>query len=336
MSKYKRLFLTLFKRLFRKTAFIILLILIPTISISISITENIEQSGTNVGIFFEDNFGEKILDELNKKTTLINFVEYSNKEQLINDVKAEKVDTGFIVEEKIEEKLFNGKYLDTINVYASSASALKNIAKEHISSTIFQYYSESKYESYIKKNFKEDEIQFAIDAYEEHLTDSSTFTFTYDGELNDNNETELQINKLNIKAILALLIFIGGLNALLISIEDKEEKRFITFCENWKVISANIILQVSTLSMISFISLLLTQNIQNIGSEIINLLMYTIIVCCYCFILSFIFKSKESVSMLIPIIILLSVICCPIFIDLSKYFEIFNMLNKLFPISYYL
>lgn len=336
MSKYKRLFLTLFKRLFQKIAFIILLILIPIISVSISVTENIQQDGTSVGIFFEDDFGEKILDDLNKKTSLINFVEYSNKEQLINDVKSEKIDTGFVVEKGIEEKLFSGKYLDTINVYASSVSALKNIAKEHISSTIFQYFSEIKYENYVKKNFKEEEIQFAIDAYKEHLTDSSTFTFTYDGELNDNKGTELQVNKLNIKAILALLIFIGGLNALLISIEDKEEKRFITFCENWKVISANIMLQVSMLSIVSFVSLLLTNNIQNIGAEILKLLLYIVIVFVYCFILSFLFKTKESVSMLIPIIILLSVICCPIFIDLSKYFGIFDILGKLFPLYYYL
>lgn len=335
--KYIRLFLTLIKRLIKRPSFLVLLLIIPISSILITNLEQTPKSKTSVGIILDENTKEEIFEKLNNKSEIVNFVEYKEEEKLLEDVAKNYIDSGFILTNNILENVISGKYEETIISYVSTSSVLANISKEHIASTIFETYSNEKYEKYINKYFDNKEAKnYAKETYIKYLSNSSTFDIEFIGTANETFSEEATSNIINIKNFLALLVFISGLNALIFDKEDKEAKRFITFCEDWKITIFNLLSQLLLIGLFIYISLFFTNSITNPLLELIKLVSYIILTTLYCFVLGKILKTKESVAITIPIISLICLITCPIFIDLSKYLPIIDIINKCFPITYYI
>lgn len=336
--KYIRLFLTLIKRLLKRPSFLILLFIIPICSILITNLEQSPKSKTSVGIIMDSNTKEKIFEKINSTSNVVSFIEYKEKEELISDVAKGSIDSGFVLADNIIEEVLSGNYEETIFTYVSTQSVLANVSKEHIASAIFEIYSNQKYENYINKYFKDENAkEYAKKTYKEYLTNSSTFNIEFIGTANKGLVEESKTsNILDIKSFLALFIFISGLNALIFDKEDRESKRFIIFCENWKVTILNLLSQLLLIGTFVYISLIFTNSISNPILELVKLIGYIIITTIYCFILGQILKTKESVAITIPIISLICLITCPVFIDLSKYLPIIDIINKCFPITYYI
>ena len=64
--------------------------------------------------------------------------------------------------------------------------------------------------------------------------------------------------------------------------------------------------------------------------------MYQCIIVLYCCILGIILKRQETIAAAIPILSLGSLVCAPVFIRLAAYVPVFVVLEKLFPVTYYL
>ncbi|MDE7276048.1 MAG: hypothetical protein K2N98_04225, partial [Lachnospiraceae bacterium] len=56
----------------------------------------------------------------------------------------------------------------------------------------------------------------------------------------------------------------------------------------------------------------------------------------YCSIIRVVLKKQEMIAAAIPLLTLLSVVCCPVWIRLALYLPFFRVLEKLFPATYYL
>ena len=326
------------KRLIQKPMFLILLFLIPILSFVISHIENTSNNQSLIGIYFEDDYNEKVLNTITNSSSVITFVKYDNKEQLMLDVQKEILDCAFSFDENIEENILKGKWRSRVDVYTSRNTQLDSIAKEIIASAMFETYSTKTYEKYVENEIGEFAIEFANNSYNDRLNDNSTFSIIYNGETNETNFENENNNtiKINLKGILALLIFIGGLNALLINVDDIETKRFVKFCSNTKLTICNLLSQLSLLSLSVFITLCFIEPINSIWNNFISLFIYMLLVLGYCFAISLVLKTKESVSISIPIFAFLCLICTPIVIDLSTYINAFKIIAKLFPPTYYL
>ena len=70
--------------------------------------------------------------------------------------------------------------------------------------------------------------------------------------------------------------------------------------------------------------------------QIMRLLLYQCVVVGYCGILGCVLRRQETIAAAIPILSLGSLLCAPVFIRLAVYFPIFAVLEKLFPVTYYL
>jgi hypothetical protein len=66
------------------------------------------------------------------------------------------------------------------------------------------------------------------------------------------------------------------------------------------------------------------------------LLAYQWIVVLYCCILRVILRRQETIAAAIPILALCSLVCAPVFVRLSLYVPVFKVMEKLFPVTYYL
>lgn len=164
-----------------------------------------------------------------------------------------------------------------------------------------------------------------------------------------------------VKGVFAVLIFISGMCGMLEYEKDKKEKRFLRLAPNWMTYIVNIWIPTLYTSLAVLVCLWITDAMQlracfggtadvpgmgeallevwspgMWGKQIGSLILYQGIIVLYCCILRVLLRRQETIAVAIPILTLGSLVCAPVFVKLSLYMPLFEVLEKLFPATYYL
>lgn len=391
----------LMKRLLKQPAFISLLVLIPVLGYAVGILEQGGSNGAVVAVCVEESewsgqITEK-LQELSAQNTaggsVLQYEFYDSDIEIEQAVLRSEADCGFVIAEDIVQRVKEDDWHKSIVVYETASSSITGMAKERIAGVIFQQYSEDRYQEYMEDTVQSEDftaesepeeiLTFAQQAYESHLVDGSTFSFTYgeknaDGvRQNGNSRDEKGVDLSSqcnsdtnvgndtsvfpIKGVFAVLIFISGMCGMLEYEKDKREKRFLRLTPNWVTYVVNVWIPTIFASLAVLLCLWMTDALQyradyeaagiipGMGEallrvwspgmwcrEIAHLVIYQCIIVLYCSILRVILRRQETIAAAIPIMALGSLVCAPVFIRLAMYVPLFGVLEKLFPVTYYL
>ena len=203
----------------------------------------------------------------------------------------------------------------------------------------------------------------AMEAYETHLADGSTFGFRYfynDQASQDNSDMDVGTdNAVNapvfpVKGVLAVLIFVAGMCGMLEYEKDRREKRFLRLASDALTYVVDVWISTLFVAAAALLCLWLSEGIRACGGslspggivtvwsagmwakQIGSLLLYQGMVVGYCVLLRLLLHRQETIAAAIPILTLGSLVCAPVFIRLGTYLPVFTVLEKLFPVSYYL
>lgn len=216
----------------------------------------------------------------------------------------------------------------------------------------------------------EEITSFAYEAYESHLMDGSTFAFVYNGESNDYGEGEstgmvgtatdnmeavdvetdsaeedstktgrqqpMGQPGFRLRGILAVCIFLSGLCGLLTDWRDRQDGCFVQIMPGTVTTVVNVWIPTIYTSAAVLLSYALTGELAGIGQEFWRLLWYQLLIVVYCCIIRLFLRKQETIAAAIPILTLVCMVCCPVWIRLASYLSIFRVLEKLFPVTYYL
>ena len=349
------------KRLLRQPAYIGLLLLIPILGYAVSMMEQEGTGGTVVSVCVEEGaWSSRITDGLREqeKDSVLAFAFYDDAAAVEQSVVGGTADCGFVIPSNIEEAVLDEDWRKSITVYETSASSITGMAEERISGVIFKLYSDQRYREYMG-DISEDIVDFAEEAYESHLLDNSTFGFryvNYDQYSQSNSDTADTYDMIvfPIKGVFAVLIFISGMCGMLEYDTDRREKRFVRMAPNMLTYMVDVWIPTVFVSFAVLICLWISDGVHSAGgqlsvgamlsvwdfgmwlSQIGRLIAYQFIIILYCCILGMILRRQETVAAAIPILSLGSLVCAPVFIRLSMYVPIFAVLEKLFPVTYYL
>lgn len=164
-----------------------------------------------------------------------------------------------------------------------------------------------------------------------------------------------------IKGVFGVLIFVSGMCGMLEYEKDKKEKRFQRLAPNWMTYIVNVWIPTIFTSFAVLLCLWVTSALQYRAShgagdgivsmvealvkvwnldmwcrEAVHLVLYQCIIVLYCSILRVILRRQETIAAAIPILALGSLVCAPVFVRLAMYVPLFSVLEKLFPVTYYL
>lgn len=184
-------------------------------------------------------------------------------------------------------------------------------------------------------------------------------------DLNSQNNSDTRVGSdtsvFPIKGVFAVLIFISGMCGMLEYEKDKKEKRFQRLAPNWMTYIVNVWIPTIFTSFAVLLCLWVTSALQyRVSSgaadgavsmaealvkvwnwdmwcqETVHLVLYQCIIVLYCSILRVILRRQETIAAAIPILALGSLVCAPVFVRLAMYVPLFSVLEKLFPVTYYL
>lgn len=399
------------KRLLRQPVFIGLLVLIPAAGYMVNVLEQEEGHGAVVAVCVEEGeWSKQILSKLRMLSArnrsdggALQYEFYDSAIETERAVLKSEADCGFVIPEDIARRVEEEDWHNSILVYETASSSITGMAKERIAGVIFQLYSEECYLEYMEETARdetaeteyvpEEVAEFAWQAYETHLTDGSTFSFSYEGNhvdatdqeaLADRETAEEQIyesgkNKddldsqynndtsvgndtsvFPIKGVFAVFIFISGMCGMLEYEKDKKEKRFERLVPNWVTYIVNVWIPTVWTALAAFICLWAADALQYRASygaggvsgvgeallqvwspgrwmrEGLSLVFYQCVIVLYCVVLRLMLRRRETIAAAIPLLTLGSLICAPVFVRLAMYIPLFRVLEKLFPVTYYL
>ena len=352
------------RRLWKQPAYIGLLLLIPFVGYAVGMMEREARSGAVVAICVEDStWSEAIISMLSEQEDSVFVFDFcADRSEVERHVAGEEADCGFVLTEGIDKKVSDGKWKKSILAYETPASSITGMAKERIAGAVFRLYSEERYAEYMGQ-ISASAAEFAMEAYERHLTDDSTFGFRYlyddsysrsDSDRNVGNDNLVNTAVFPVKGVFAVLIFVSGMCGMLEYEKDKNEKRFLRIVPNILTYMVNVWIATVFVSAAVLICLWISEGIRSCGDtvsagsifsvwnagmwakQIGRLVIYQCMILVYCVILKVLLRSQETIAAAIPVLTLGSLVCSPVFIRMGNYLPVFAVLEKLFPASYYL
>ena len=336
-------FFMLSKRLFKKPVFIITLILIPLLGGMMSLAAK-EESGIKTIILVaeggSDEVSHRIVDALMNQDSAVNFKEYSDADEAIEQVEFGKADAAWIVPAGLGEEFV--KYakdlsydLTATTIYQAEDDSIIRLVREKLNGAIFREFSREIYETFrddvSEVGLYPDKEEF-MKYYEESALKESIVKFEYLGASEEQVTAETDYLTSPVRGIAALASLICALGASLYSLQDEKNGFYsrvptsrrlpLFFASN---LSASI---ASSIAMV--FALILSGTFTSASYEIPAAAIFALAAASFCTLMCRVFNSPFALGAAIPPVLLACAALSPVFVSVLIRFRP----DLLFPVTY--
>lgn len=298
-------------------------------------------AGLTVGVCAADEKGEELLERLQEieaesrweKEGVFRFREYEEQELMLRDVKNGILECGYVLPEGFFEKLTEGKLHNRITLYYSGASGAHKLSYEVVFSHLFGMLSEEILADWMEESgltFPEKLLQMK----ENYEAGEDTFSFEFAYVGNSRQQTNATVD--SIRGIVSILIFFLALLGLAnccelstkISAFARQEARLLEYTGLHIAVVGSVV----SGGIFSALAGLGTQP----AKELCGLMIYFVVLEIFLFALKQILRTREAVYSAIPVLLLGSILFCPVFFRIETYLPVLGYLGRAFPAYWYL
>ncbi len=336
------------KRLFKKPVFIIFLISLPILSVALKKEFTVNNINLCAGVYMvsDDPISNDIKNRILKSADAIKFVIADSEAELNRMVATGKCQCGYVIPANIDTVMDNGKARHSIKVIPGTYS-IASITNEIVFSAIYHEYTLHILKNYIDetrlfKDYPTEEIHNEIDTlYDIYKTNGSTYSFKYTGDEALPKDASMLLPGyiiLSVRGLLAIVIFASCFAGAIQLYQDRNNGIFRTrFGAGLHFAGISVILTPTLLISISCIAgLILSKSVNNIFKELFFMILYDLILTIIVYIFTLIIKSRTLFCGLLPVLLISSLIICPVFIDVCELDSRFTILQNCFPPTWYL
>lgn len=335
------------KRLIKNPAFIFILIIMPLLVTMFNNVNSREEKSILVGMYYEkDELSKSVCENLKAKEGYIKFLVYDNKEEMTNEVQAKKLECAYIFPSDFKDRLDNYKIKKIITCIEAPSTILSSLSDEIVFSEIIREYGKNIAVNFAKeKNIfigdGENNIKNISENYERFNTPESTFSIVYkyinENEINSIKTTDKTMTYV-IHGIASVLILISSLLGAVKWFGDEKRGLYSSFNSKAKIIVGFISILAPTIliALSGIITIYLSNTYSDMFREVISMILYVLLVVGFSYLLKLLVKSGTDICAMLPVIIIGTLIFCPVFIDASIFIPFVSWVNKLFPTFYYL
>ncbi len=317
------------KRTLKNYSYIVLFLLLPLLAFSLKIISLRDSSVLKVGLYTAANSGlsKDIIKELIKEDSIINFIEYQDEERAYEDLQV-KLDALWILPDDLAEAINNNLYKKkhVVKVIEARKSSILGISREKLFAKLYPYISKALYKKYMEEKFpylKDDkEGEEELDAYyEARKIDDDIIDFVSldkDGYIEKKTDKSFILSPL--RGFLAIWLFLVAMISAMFYKKDIDAGLWVWIDRRLK--SAFSFLYILAITSTAALIMLVAIYVSGLGivlyKEVVSLFFYVIALALVSNILRAIFNNIYIYSAFIPVILIVSVILSPIFIDLSR------------------
>lgn len=347
MHKVKKLllwYILLNKRFLKKPGLWAILIAIPVLVAALNIVALQDSGVVSVALAAEDKndpLTKDIIEEITKDNRLIRFIVSDTSDEAEELMELGKVDAVWIfsdnMEQGLDEFLSSGK--SVIKVLEREETVSLMLARQKLSGIIFKKCSPSFYINYVRRTFPEmnnvadDKL---IEYYDEvKVEGDELFEFSYaDSNQSTNDATKAGYLMTPVRGLMALMLLLSGFAAAMFYTEDDKNGTFAWIGAGVKPLVAAVfhIIPISLTAISMLISLYFSGLWVGLSRELLIMVLYVISTTSLCMLIRLVLKSNKVIGAATPVMMLLFVFVCPIFIDI----KILRPIQNFLPTFHYL
>lgn len=351
MKKIVLWFFLLLKRQLKNIVLVIFLIGLPLSAFIISHIPKALESGTpRIGIVLQDAdpISVSTANKLFSDSSVMEFYASTSVDELYNSIENGDTDCGYVFSKGLTTKLDSKSFKGCITLIKSSSDFISSISNEVVFSALFYGYGKNIASNFIQDNplfssVKTSALKMYAEKYDYYVNGAATFhidfdTLTNNGDIDTLTAIEVEKSSFPIRGVLAILIFIAGLFGCVQWLKDSENGVFAPMSYSFQHISRILYIMIPTIlfATSALITIYLAGVQVSLGVEFKSMSLYILLIMAFGLLLSYIIRKSTLLISLLPVFIIGSLVLCPIFINISTFLPVANILNKLFLPYYYL
>ncbi|WP_191018092.1 hypothetical protein [Treponema zioleckii] len=334
------------KRFFKKPGFIIILLLVIPMVFSFRscaskksgiLTVALCQKNTSDSLPVEE-LASKIMAELESSVPNVNFVRCDGEEVAKTLVLQKKVDCAWIFDRNLEEKLDeagkDGLVQPVVTAFESEENSFMAFSRELLYMKVYPIFSYSAYKNFVLERFgpvSEEILKKNYDFYS-----ASTDFFVHES-LSSNKTSSVSYLLTPMRGLLAVWLMLCAFASSVVFMNDEKNATFVWIKLNsrLKKFGFSVFMQsipVFDAALVLFLSVFAGGLFTNLHSEIIPLLFFLISAVLFSNLLRMIFKTPAVFCAALPLLILVQLVVCPIFVRIQTLLPI----QYILPPFYYL
>lgn len=320
----------LWKRLYKKWTFLLLLALIPMLVISYGMVSQEESGVITVALATRDTQVDALTrilwDEL-EESNLILFIE-CDEETAIEMVRSGDADTAWIFEADLEARIYDFVAMRTrsnafVTVVEPENRVLLKLLREVLSGTVFPHCSETVYLQYIRENAPE------LD----HVSQEQLLEYYRNAGFNDGlfvatdisgNVVELSGDEQNylmapVRGMLAVVVVLSGLATAMYYIRDEENGTFAWLPQRRKPLMELGCQLISIFNVLAVVLLSLAVTGQTVAwsRELPVAALYAFCTAAFSMMIRRFSGGIRGLGMVTPLLVVVMLVVCPVFFDLG-------------------
>lgn len=327
-------FFLLQKRLLKKPDFIVILLLILPIVLGFKSCSSQKTSVLSIALFSKDS---EIIRNFSDTIENVNFILCSSKEDAKNLVIKKEADSAWIFDndfaQRIEDSGKEGLIRPVVTVFEAEESTALAFSRELLYKEIYPLFSYQAYKYYVTERFGE---------VSEHILTSEYNRFASTAELFVNETvsegTLISSSYLTspLRGLLSVWFMLCAFAATLYFMQDSKRGAFIwlhlTSVKKSFFSLFMIFLPLVSASLIFIMAIVSTSFFGNFLQEISAFLLFLISAILFSNILRLVFRNEMNYCAVLPLLILIFLVFCPIFLNIHT----LRFLQYMLPPFYYL
>ncbi len=333
------------KRLYKKPVFLIILAMIPTLTFCYGAVAQQESGMLTVAIAREDDdpLAIKAMEDLAADKNLILFKTCASVEEAEDMVRNYQADAAWIFKAELTKKIDRfaarpSSYRAFIQILERETTVPLMLAREKLSGVVFGDTSRAFYLEYLRDNIKEAKKlsdEELLTHYEAMVASNTLFEFAYldsDEPVEDVQDANYLLTP--VRGLLAVLAVLCGLATAMYYIRDERAGAYAWIPERKKaaVEFGGQMVSVLNVAAVTVLSLWAAGLNVSMGREVAMALLYALCVAVFSMTVRRLLGSLRGVGVLMPMLIVVMLVICPVFFDLGALRE----LQYLFPATYYI
>lgn len=322
------------KRLIKKLSYLVVLLMVPFLVWGLQRHATDEAGMVSIGLVTEAKAGslsDKVIARFMSEKGILRYVRFETEEEALNALSGARVDALWIFPEHLEEDLMKLAQKRRIKPVVRVLEREDNVAlvftREILCSRIYPELMYDAYVDYVQEHMEERASkEEAVLLSKEHLQETYE-SILWKGSLFQAKTPEAGREEVNenyflapLRGLLALWLVLAGFAALLYHKIDErngvydatpvKKRLFFSFGLQGVVLM--------NCGIIYLVACGILGVLQDLGRELLCLALLLIGIAGFCNLIGEVVKRVETIGIMIPFLILVMLVACPIFIDLRN------------------
>ena len=331
------------KRLYKRPAFLVILMLIPALVLGYTAMTRDDSGVVTVALAQEeeDPLATHIFQQLSGNGQMIRYVFCPDPEEAETLVRGGKADMAWIFPKDLKTRI--DAFVDDpdddnsfVLVLLREDTVTTMLARERLSGVLYEQIAKSYYLCYMRENFPEldhlsDEALMAY--YNDFSPEGKLFTIEDAANGTDHLQTVHYLLS-PVRGLLGILTVLCGLAAAMFHMRDLQLGTFSWVSLRMRPAAelVNHLVSVLNVGLVAFVTLLLTDLAADPVREFLILLLYCLCIVSFCMVLRRLTGSIKLLGTLTPLLIVIMLLVCPVFFD----FRPLRWLQLFLPPTYYI